>query len=1251
MSRDFVKASSHRLTYAGAVVSATPLTIAGWFWANDVTQNFEILGITDFASAATRYGIELRGAIAGDFIQATTYNGSSLGVATTSAGYIANAWQHVVAVFTSPTSRAIYLNGGNVGTDTTNVTDPPGLNVTTVGCWGLNSTYESFLDGKMAEVAVWSAALDAAEIAALAKGFSPFLIRPQPLVAYWPLYGNDSPEPDRWKNRFDLTVTGATKADHPRIYLPTSAKAIFAIAVAPATPNTPSPADGATSVAPAALTWVAAGATSYDVYFGTSVTPPLVSSGQAGASYTPTLADGTTYYWKIVAINATGSTTGPVWSFTAAKPGTPSSPSPANGAIGQGAHATLAWAATGATSYDVYFGTSASPPLISSGQPGTTYDPGTLASLQTYYWKIVAINPAGSTTGSIWSFQTLSLTALVMTVGGVTPHTRMMGIEIRDLLNDAPNTCSFTVDGTAPTVGQDIQIGLGSLAAADLIFAGTIETVAQFYEGGKATRPAWRVTCRDYTGLLNQLKVRKRYAQQSATAIALDLAANYAPGFTTDGIVIDLPTVEGGIDFTEDEPGGAFARLAARIGGYSKTDYGKVLSLFLTDTSAPPDDVVPGPPLLNDPPVTTETDRTQLRTRNYVEGGGANALATTVAGTPVLAVEDDKWYIPTGGMVVSGPQRITYGGVVAGGAGALVGTTVTPTNGPAVTGRATTGLTAGLYYWAATFTTGSGETTPSPVTSVTLGGAVPGPVSAPTVARLAGGSLTVGGVYKWKISYLTAVGETASSAESASFTIDAAASNPATIGPFGGGQGDPASQLSTGYGTYQWCFTFRRLADGAETDKSPERTVTGEWVSNTYVTIQLGNASSAPPSGFVRQFYRTALNGSVFKRVPQDGTLVIGVAPQGTDYGGYFYDHASDASLGAELPASNNTAYGSATLGIPVSPEPLVTSVRIMRTLANTSTFKIVAHISNGTTSYTDTVADGSLVDIPGGASALYLAANLTSIPIGPSGTTGRKVYRTVVNGAQLKLLTSIANNSGTTFTDTTPDGSLGANAPTSDTSGLVSQSGEVAAGSTSLAVTSTAPFQSSGGWAFIGALPVRYTGFSGTALTGVPASGVGALTTTVRYGVEIVAAPMLTGIPTSGAGSILYDILAGDPVNILEICDDAAAQAIYGVIEHYIQDRRLARAEARATGNADLALFSRPIVTVRYATHDPNTESGKTVHIDIPALGILGDFIIQSVTIDQIGVAPNVYPRYTVEASTVRFSFEDMLRRLRLAA
>jgi carbohydrate binding protein with CBM6 domain/phospholipase D-like protein len=180
----------------------------------------------------------------------------------------------------------------------------------------------------------------------------------------------------------------------------------------PGTPSNPSPASGATGVSTTTtLSWSAAtGATSYDVYFGTASNPPLAASNVTTTTYTPALAASTTYFWKIVARNSAGTTSGPVWSFSTAAsppppPGTPSSPSPASGATGVASNATLSWSASGATSYDVYFGTAANPPLVASNITSASYTP-TMSASTTYQWKIVARNSSGTTTGPIWSFTT-----------------------------------------------------------------------------------------------------------------------------------------------------------------------------------------------------------------------------------------------------------------------------------------------------------------------------------------------------------------------------------------------------------------------------------------------------------------------------------------------------------------------------------------------------------------------------------------------------------------------------------------------------------------------------------------------------------------------------------------------------------------------------------------------------------------------------------------------------------------------------
>ncbi len=75
----------------------------------------------------------------------------------------------------------------------------------------------TLINGVMSEVAIWKVGLTAGEFLALSKGFSARFIRPQSLVFYLPLFGNNSPERDLMRG-VTGTINGTlTKADHPRV--------------------------------------------------------------------------------------------------------------------------------------------------------------------------------------------------------------------------------------------------------------------------------------------------------------------------------------------------------------------------------------------------------------------------------------------------------------------------------------------------------------------------------------------------------------------------------------------------------------------------------------------------------------------------------------------------------------------------------------------------------------------------------------------------------------------------------------------------------------------------------------------------------------------------------------------------------------------------------------------------------------------------------------------------------------------------
>jgi len=194
----------------------------------------------------------------------------------------------------------------------------------------------------------------------------------------------------------------------------------------PYQPNNPTPSNGSTNVSiNTDLSWTGGDpdpgdTVTYDVYFGTSSNPSHVVYNQSGLSYNPPgdLLYNTLYYWRIVAWDNHGaSTAGSLWHFTTGPlqnypPNVPSSPFPANGSTSVSVNVDLSWQGgdpdSGDTvTYDVYFGTSSSPPIVVHNQSSLIYDPGTLAYYTYYYWKIVAWdNHGASTAGPRWQFRT-----------------------------------------------------------------------------------------------------------------------------------------------------------------------------------------------------------------------------------------------------------------------------------------------------------------------------------------------------------------------------------------------------------------------------------------------------------------------------------------------------------------------------------------------------------------------------------------------------------------------------------------------------------------------------------------------------------------------------------------------------------------------------------------------------------------------------------------------------------------------------
>jgi hypothetical protein len=863
------------------------------------------------------------------------------------------------------------------------------------------------------------------------------------------------------------------------------------------------------------------------------------------------------------------------------------------------------------------------------------------------------------------------------TPGDAHVGTLIGSLSIRDELDEVPNTCTFRVNGTVAATGGEVVVTLGSKNSVSRLFAGFALTVQQLYVADRPANVQADVNAVDYTWFFDFPKVTKHYRSLSASAIAADLVASYAAGngFTAAAVAPNLPQLDE-LTYTNEDLAAAFTRLARRIGGYWYVDYQKQVHLFLDETASNPgpEPLTPQHRSLAD--FQKAASRTQVLTRVYVEGRGATLMGPVAAGETKLpltavdmfAVASDVFLKVSPQGSAGGAYHLSFGGVVTGGAGSLVGPGVGPPGALTATLVQGTGLSVGTYNYAYTDVTANGETLPSPLATLTIGAVVPPPTVAPNPTHAAAGGLLGAGVYSWAYTHVTAGGGETTPSPAAALDTRVPITPTggiAHINDYGGGPFPSNTR-------YNYAVTYIGNA-GGETSFAPMTYgfLTGSLAPTHFAELFIGKGAGdgwsptfkCPPGISGIKVYRTHAGGvGQPNQVPH---YFVGNATVQSDGAGSlmgtFQDFVPDNALGPIMPGTNTalTAMGTARIYIPVAPPPC-TDRKLYRTAVNAPQLRLVGPIGNTLDYGDDGQTDSALGASPpttNTAGAESRAAQLSQIAAGPPGTTSRRVYRTAVNGAQLKLLVLLADNTTTTASDTAPDASLGANAPTGDTSGLQQVPGQVPAGATTLVVANVAPFETDG-WAVIGngEQVIRYTGKTGNALTGIPAIGIGAIIAGVAYNSTVTAAPMLTGIPTSGARSIQAPLTQGDEIYLVVQRDDTARQTAVadmvnvgpGIREEWVQDRRLSITEARARGDATLALRPLEEVTITYRCRDLRTASGKTITVNLPApTNVFGTFKIQAVTIDNFRPFPTQYPTYTVTASTNRFSFEDWLRRM----
>jgi len=243
----------------------------------------------------------------------------------------------------------------------------------------------------------------------------------------------------------------------------------------PTTASGPVPVDNATGIpVTQTLSWTPGSGSTLSVLYLSNILSDVQTAATAAAQgefgtavFQPTnLVGGTTYYWRVDAKSPTQTIPGPVWAFTTvAAPGAISNPSPADASLDVAVNVVLSWtAASGATSRDVYFGTSfaavtdatAVSAEFKGNQTSTMFDPtGDLANDTEHFWRIDEIGPGGKTKGAVLAFRTAAIPGKITNASPA------------DLATDVDVTTMLSWTAGDAATSHDVYFGTGKDAVTN----------------------------------------------------------------------------------------------------------------------------------------------------------------------------------------------------------------------------------------------------------------------------------------------------------------------------------------------------------------------------------------------------------------------------------------------------------------------------------------------------------------------------------------------------------------------------------------------------------------------------------------------------------------------------------------------------------------------------------------------------------------------------------------------------------------
>jgi len=213
LARYFDSASSQYLQSTSVVVNPFPVSIAGWFNADLLTDDCVASLCTSGSNNLVQVYVSGGNKLA-LYIESGGSSTNLVGATSLSTG----TWYHFAAI-SDGVDHSIYLNGSSDASNSTvDLSFGASLNRTCIAHAVYSGSETNFFKGSIAEVGFYSGTLASGDVSALANRYSPLLVRPDILGSYYPLCSDDGDSDQVGRN--NLTATNSpTYSNHiPVIY-------------------------------------------------------------------------------------------------------------------------------------------------------------------------------------------------------------------------------------------------------------------------------------------------------------------------------------------------------------------------------------------------------------------------------------------------------------------------------------------------------------------------------------------------------------------------------------------------------------------------------------------------------------------------------------------------------------------------------------------------------------------------------------------------------------------------------------------------------------------------------------------------------------------------------------------------------------------------------------------------------------------------------------------------------------------------